>query len=154
MTEESSEKMVADSSGPAGRVLVVDDERNVLDALEAVLATEFEVVVARGVGEALRSLKTREFDALVTDYELTDGTGATLLTMVAERFPNVIGVLLTGHVDSPQVRTLQKSGRALVLFKPAKPRELIAWVRNSVAMSKLQRLTQNLKGKRSGGQSP
>ncbi|MEZ0230303.1 MAG: hypothetical protein ACAI25_16895 [Planctomycetota bacterium] len=40
---------------------------------------------------------------------------------------NVVGVLLTGHVDSIEVR-------------------------NSVAMSRLQRLTQNLKGKRAGGQ--
>jgi DNA-binding NtrC family response regulator len=139
-----------ETQGP-GRVLVVDDDANARDALEAVLGADFEVVVARGVGDALRILGEQSFDALVSDFELQDGNGANLLAIASERFPNVIGVLITGHIDSPEVRTLQKSGRALVLFKPAKPAELIAWVRNSVAMSRLQRLTENLR-RRSGGQ--
>jgi DNA-binding NtrC family response regulator len=137
--------------GP-GRVLVVDDDKNTLEVLEAVLASEFDVVVAKGVGEGLKLLSEQLFDALVTDFELSDGTGATLLTVAAERYPDVMSVLLTGHTDSVEVRNLQKSGRALVLFKPAKPSELLAWVRNSVAMSRLQRMTQNLRGKRTGGQ--
>ncbi len=109
--------------------------------------------LARGVGEALRTLKERPFDALVSDFELKDGDGATLLTVANERFPDVVGVLLTGHVDSIEVRNLQTSGRALVLFKPAKPSELLAWVRNAVAMARLQRLTKGIRGKRAGGQS-
>jgi DNA-binding NtrC family response regulator len=134
---------------PRGRVLVVDDDPNQRMSLESILALDHDVTAAAGVAEALRLMQEEVFDVVVTDFEMPDGTGADLLHAVEKAGRAMSMILITGHSEYATVRDLQKSGKALVLFKPVDPKELLGWIRNGVTMARLSAATSNLQ-KRAG----
>lgn len=125
-----------------GQVLVVDDDENQRLSLESILALDYDVCAAGGVEEASRLIARDTFDVVVTDYDMPDGTGEDVLRCVTRRGTPTSTILLTGHSEYAQVRDLQKSGRALVLFKPVDPVELLAWIKNGVTMARLSRATK------------
>lgn len=131
-------------TGSRGRLLVVDDDLVMLSTLQAILEEKFEVRIATGVRQGMTALEAGTFDVLVTDYEMQDGTGADLLKLVAERFPALYTILLTGKSGFAAVRTLQRNG-VLVLFKPIDPVDLLGWVKNGVAMAQLTKASDRLK---------
>ena len=60
----------------ASSVLVVDDEPGIRTALRAnFLRHGWRVEIASGVREAVRNLEGKEFDLIVTDIRMPDGTG-------------------------------------------------------------------------------
>ena len=84
------------------RLLFVDDEPKVLQGLERMLRPQrkqWEMFFAGGGEEALAMLATGPFDVIVTDMRMPGMDGATLLKQVQERFPSVIRVVLSGHVE-------------------------------------------------------
>jgi HD-like signal output (HDOD) protein len=84
------------------RILFVDDEPKVLEALQRMLRPQrkqWEMVFAGGGQEALAFLDTAPFDVIVTDMRMPVMDGAALLRHVQERFPSVIRVVLSGHVE-------------------------------------------------------
>jgi DNA-binding NtrC family response regulator len=129
-----------DASGKErGRVLVVDDEEALRLSLVAILEDEFDVVEAATLAEGRRRIDTESFDVLVSDFQLPDGRGDALIRHCAERAPATQRILLTGHSDYAAVRELQRSGSVLVIFKPTDPAQVLGWVRNSVALARVQK---------------
>jgi DNA-binding NtrC family response regulator len=79
------------------RVLVVDDDPDMLDALEMWLAREHEVLRATGLKDAMALLaEERTPDVILTDYDLGRHTGDELLAWVAVQYPQVRRILHTG----------------------------------------------------------
>ncbi len=111
-------------------VLVMDDEEPSRTSLETILRDHFVVATASTIAEARRAIDSGTFDAIVADYQLPDGTGAELLQDLRRRNVGIAKILLTGHADYGAVRELQGSGEFVVLFKPADPGQLIAWIRS------------------------
>lgn len=84
------------------RVLFVDDEPKVLEALERMLRPqrgEWEMVFAASGAEALQLLETRPFDVIVTDMRMPEMDGAQLLEQVQKRFPGVVRLVLSGYFE-------------------------------------------------------
>ena len=84
------------------RILFVDDEPRVLEALQRMLRPQrkrWEMLFAGGGEEALAILGSAPFDVIVTDMRMPGMDGARLLQHVKERFPSVIRVVLSGHVE-------------------------------------------------------
>jgi HD-like signal output (HDOD) protein/CheY-like chemotaxis protein len=84
------------------RILFVDDEPRILEGLQRMLRSQrnrWEMVFARGGDEALALLGSGPFDVIVTDMRMPGMDGARLLQQVQERFPSVIRVVLSGHVE-------------------------------------------------------
>jgi HD-like signal output (HDOD) protein len=84
------------------RILFVDDEPRVLEGLQRMLRPQrkrWEMVFAGGGEEALAILHSAPFDVIVTDMRMPAMDGARLLQHVKERFPSVIRVVLSGHVE-------------------------------------------------------
>jgi DNA-binding NtrC family response regulator len=79
------------------RVLIVDDERDVLEALEEVLSM-CDVVKAQSFDEAKELLETQYFDIAVLDIMGVDGY--KLLDIANQR--EVLAVMLTAHALSPE----------------------------------------------------
>jgi DNA-binding NtrC family response regulator len=84
----------------AKRLLIVDDEPDMLDFLDRVFRREYEVRRAQSVDEALRQLDAAPFDIIVTDRRMPRRSGLELLEIAAERQPQAVRVLLTGYADS------------------------------------------------------
>jgi DNA-binding NtrC family response regulator len=86
----------------AARLLIVDDEKDMLDFLERVFRRDFEVVRCASVDEAEQQLIRDGVpaDIVITDRRMPRRGGLELLEMVAARAPGTLRVLLTGFADS------------------------------------------------------
>ncbi len=86
------------------RILLVDDEINVLKALQRVFRQENYVVEMVTSGQAALDLLRREpFHLMISDYMMPGMTGAELLRQVKAIKPEVIRIMLTGHADTGAV---------------------------------------------------
>jgi len=82
------------------RVLFVDDDRAVLDAMERTLldtSSDYEVAFTTSVPEALRQLAESEFDVIVADMHMPETGGADLLTEVMRLYPQTVRILLSDN---------------------------------------------------------
>jgi DNA-binding NtrC family response regulator len=84
------------------RILLVDDDQDVLDTVADWLRLEHEVKVALGFPEALAALAAGPTpDAVITDYHMPPYFGDDLLGIVAERYPDTCRILHTGAQNGP-----------------------------------------------------
>jgi CheY-like chemotaxis protein len=84
------------------RVLLVDDDADVLDSLEGWLGRKHDVTVAPGLPEALAALARGPIpDIVITDWDLPPFCGDELLRIVASHFPAVCRVLHSGTPRPP-----------------------------------------------------
>jgi HD-like signal output (HDOD) protein len=84
------------------RVLFVDDEPRVLEAIERTLFqldVDWEVSFAEGGAAALLELEQAHFDVVVSDMRMPGMDGAALLTQVCEKYPHVARIVLSGQTD-------------------------------------------------------
>jgi HD-like signal output (HDOD) protein/CheY-like chemotaxis protein len=84
------------------RILFVDDEQRILDAMRRMLHSmrgEWETVFTSSGEAALAELESAPFDVIVSDMRMPGLDGATLLTRVQERFPEVVRIVLSGHTE-------------------------------------------------------
>ena len=82
-----------------GRLLLVDDEPGVLQALKRLFFRHHNVTLANSGAEALEILKTETFDIIISDMRMPAMSGAELLKACFENYPDMIRVLLTGYSD-------------------------------------------------------
>jgi HD-like signal output (HDOD) protein len=84
------------------RILFVDDERQVLDALRALLRPQrsrWEMAFVESGAQALAELERAPFDVIVADMRMPQMDGATLLTRVQERHPGVVRIVHSGYAE-------------------------------------------------------
>jgi two-component system KDP operon response regulator KdpE len=108
------------------RVLVVDDEPQILRALKVVLGgAGFDVVPAAGMEEALDAAAVRPPDAAIVDLVLPDGDGVEVTKRIREWSEMPILVLSAVGDESEKVRALN-AGADDYVTKPFGSDELIA----------------------------
>lgn len=110
------------------RLLLVDDERDVLLALAGYLELRgAELILASSSREAEAALRGEGGlpDLVVTDYRLgNDDDGVTLLNLLRARYgPSLPGIILTGESSPDTLRILAGSGYPM-LSKPVHPQDL------------------------------
>jgi len=72
-------------------ILMVEDDEMLLEFYEAVLAPEYEVLTAAGLGAALHILQERHVDAIACDLHLGGISGLELLRWISENLPGMLG---------------------------------------------------------------
>ncbi len=115
-----------------GRIVVVDDEETILEALEALLSPH-EVVTFTDPKRALAYIEeTDEVDVLITDLRLGLGTfnGFMLSAEVKRLKPDVKILLLSGYIDenSEEDRELASPFTDTLMSKPFEPERLLRTV--------------------------
>lgn len=78
------------------KVMVVEDDHDIREALGDWLSREHEVCLVAGVPEALARFGDERPDVVVTDLELPPHRGDELLATIAARDPGVVRILHTG----------------------------------------------------------
>ncbi|HTM19832.1 MAG TPA: response regulator, partial [Kofleriaceae bacterium] len=93
-------------SDPAGKpkLLVVDDEPDMLDFLERVFRRNYDVVRASCAEDALELLAASEFEVLITDQKMPRISGVQLLESIGDRYPRMVRVLISGFAEMPEVQ--------------------------------------------------
>jgi two-component system KDP operon response regulator KdpE len=113
-------------SEPTARILVVDDERQILRALKVILREGgYEVVEATSVEDALDHAAVRPPDAAIIDLMLPDGSGVDLCRRLREWSQMPILVLSAIGDEDAKVQALE-AGADDYVTKPFGPRELVA----------------------------
>jgi DNA-binding NtrC family response regulator len=82
------------------RILFVDDEEHILSALIRTLLDEpYDVVTASSAERALQIIEEQPFQVVVSDERMPGMDGATFLSILRERCPQTIRMMLTGHAS-------------------------------------------------------
>jgi two-component system response regulator PilR (NtrC family) len=103
----------------APRVLVVDDEPDLLDLMEITLSKMgLDTRRAATVGEARTLLDDERFDLCLTDMRLTDGSGLEVLQHIGERHPAMPVAVITAYGNTSNAVEALKAGAFDYLSKP------------------------------------
>ncbi|GAB4345232.1 MAG: GspE/PulE family protein [Gammaproteobacteria bacterium] len=93
------------------RLLIVDDEANVLKALKRVFREEnYAIETVSSAEEALERLAKQSFHVVISDYMMPGVNGAEFLKRVKAQWPDTIRIMLTGHADTNAVMGAIKEG--------------------------------------------
>ncbi len=104
---------------PNGRVLVVDDEQDLMLALVAALELDDYAVTGFGSSkDALAALRGGNFDVLLTDLMMPEIDGITLLRAGLEIDPNLVGLIMTGQGTVSTAVEALKLGAFDYILKP------------------------------------
>lgn len=116
------------------RVLLVDDEANVLSAIKRALMDEpYEIVTAGSGEEALRIMAAERFKVVVSDERMPGLSGADFLSRVCEQYPQTVRIMLTGHASVESTMKAVNRGEIYRFFtKPWNDHELIMALRSAV----------------------
>src|SRR5262250_1295693 len=115
------------------QILVVDDEEDLRTAIVEILTVEgFEVDQAVSAEEAGEKLSQTAYDVLITDHNLPGKTGVELLEESLVRYPEIIGVVITGYGTIETAVAAMKKGAYNYLAKPFKLVELPVMVRKGI----------------------
>jgi ActR/RegA family two-component response regulator len=117
------------------RVLLVDDDRGVLDMMQAALESrQFEVTPVTSVAEALSRIHTDKFDVLVTDQHMPGpADGFTLVSAMRSTQPEALTVVTSGNPDPEAAMSAILLQADEILAKPLNVGALGQLIRNRVA---------------------
>ncbi len=118
--------------GPSGRameqstllptMLLVDDEKHIVENLTEFLQSDFRVVSATHPREAIAILQQQPVDIIISDLRLPDMSGIDLLKQSIEIAPNCERILITAYADISNV--IQSINEAKVSYYLTKPIDL------------------------------
>ena len=101
------------------RILVVDDEPLVCDAVEMMLAFDGHTVeTATSGAEALACLDQAPFDLVITDYAMPQMKGDELAQRIKQLNPALPVVMITAHAEVLESTGTPLTGIAMVISKP------------------------------------
>lgn len=113
---------------PDEKVLLVDDEPRVLAGLRRRLSDRFHILTAESAAEAIQILESGEnIGAVVVDMRMPERDGLDMLVEIAENWPNVRRLMLTGNTDQETAANAVNRGRVFRFFrKPCDADQLAA----------------------------
>ncbi len=121
------------------RVLFVDDEPNVLDAIQRTLRKQVELRTATSGADALRLLKEEgPFALVISDMRMPSMSGAQFLAKVREISPDTVRMILSGQADLPATIAAVNEGHIYrFLSKPCPLDQLMAAVTDGLKQYRL-----------------
>lgn len=119
---------------PPQRILIVDDEEDILTAMAAFLANSFpkaDIVTAVNGLEAFELMQKQPVDLVLTDYRMPVLDGLALLERISLKWPDIPTVLVTAFPDMHlAIGALNKGHVRQFLTKPLDPPALNEVVAN------------------------
>jgi two-component system response regulator PilR (NtrC family) len=107
------------------RVLVVDDERSMQEFLEIFFRSEgYDVVTAGDVESARLHLEGDDFDVVISDIQMPDGSGLDLLDAVHELSPESVVIMITAFASTETAIAAMRQGAYDYVTKPFKVDEI------------------------------
>jgi two-component system response regulator HupR/HoxA len=116
-------------------VLVIDDERPLLDVYAAALSSRFDVSTATSVKEADVLLRQKKFKVVVSDHLMPGGNGMGFLVRVREEYPEMQRVLVTAYMKPEMLlRSVNEAALFRYLLKPISLAELTKVVQEAAKL--------------------
>jgi nitrogen regulation protein NR(I) len=122
------------------KILVVDDERNVLRAFEDILAARgHEVVCASGAEEAMRRLKDADLNLVILDVCLPGMNGLDALAQIRQIQPTLPVIVMTGQGTTDTAIEATKRGAFDYQLKPFEPAEMLQTIVKALEAARLMK---------------
>ena len=130
------------------RILLVDDEQNVLNALRRELEDDYEIETFSNPAEALQRCHETRFDLVVADYQMPEMNGIQFLSQFGRLQPDATRLILSGQADtSVLVKAINESHIYRFIDKPWGQAELAVTLAQALAYRKVllenRRLTES-----------
>lgn len=131
---ERQEKALPPASTTRPTLLVVDDERDVLDSVRDWLRIDYRVVTFQRGAEALEYLRSGQVaDVILCDQRMPEMTGVEVLCQAKAIRPETTRLLFTAYIDIRTVIDAINQGHVFrYIAKPCDPDELSVVVRQAV----------------------
>lgn len=129
------------------KILVVDDDLNILRVLKMRLESEdYIVTTVSEAQEAIDKVKEEEFDLALLDLKLAQGNGIELMETLHNIHPEMPVIILTAYGTIESAVEAMKKGAYSYLTKPFDHQELLLQIRNGIEKNKLAKEIKRLKG--------
>ena len=110
----------------SGQILIVEDNRDCLQAAQKVLEREgYSVRTAMNVDDGLALLRTNRFDLVVCDYRMPGKTGLDLFNEIKRQGWETAVLMITADANTAAIREAREAGALQVIDKPVRRNELL-----------------------------
>jgi two-component system response regulator VicR len=109
------------------KILVVDDEPDILELIKDILKSKYEVYTAKNVKEAVSTLEKVKIDLIILDIMMPQIDGWDFLWMIrgSEKYREIPVIIVTARADAEDKLIGLKEGVKDYIVKPFLPNELI-----------------------------
>ncbi len=129
-------------------ILIVDDEKGILDALSAVLDDEgYTVSTAENGSEALKKIKDDTPSVILLDVWLPDIDGLEILREIRSAYPGVAVIVMSGHGTIETAVRATKLGAYDYIEKPLSMERVHLIVKHAIEQQRLELENVQLKGR-------
>ncbi|HZT68311.1 MAG TPA: sigma-54 dependent transcriptional regulator [Terriglobia bacterium] len=126
-------------SPKTGSILIIDDEADVLESLDALLRTErYETVTATTAAEGLKKFDKEPFDLVLLDISLPDSSGIDVLRSIKRDSPETPVIMITAYDSSQVAFQASREGAESYVTKPWDNDKLLLEIRNLLDRSRLR----------------
>ncbi len=128
-----------------GKLLVIDDEPEIIRSLKRQFRKRYEVYVAESAEGGYKIMTENEIHVIISDQRMPGMTGTEFFRAVKSRFPDAIRLILTGYADIRAVIGAINDGNIFrYITKPWEPGELDTIVDQAFEHYRLTRQNRQL----------
>ncbi|MDN3514893.1 MAG: sigma-54 dependent transcriptional regulator [Candidatus Brocadia sp.] len=131
---------------PGEKILVIDDDINILEVIQMRLqAWGYYVRIARDGREAKEALSGASFNLAIIDLRLSEEDGVELMEEIIRCFPNLPVIILTAHGSIESAVEAMKRGAYSYITKPFHNEDLALHIKNAMEKQYLAREIEHLR---------
>jgi len=128
---------------PRGRVLIVDDEKVILDLTAIILKNRgYQVFTALSAKEAFVIVEEQKPELVLLDYMMPNVDGLTALKEIRRRFPETYVIMFTGKGSEEIAVELMKAGASDYILKPFNNQDMVERIESVLKLRSVE--LQNL----------
>jgi DNA-binding NtrC family response regulator len=115
-------------------ILVVDDEKLILNSIKHVLRSEnYHLLTAQSGIEGLKLLKKHNVQLVISDQKMPKMTGVEFLKQVKVLYPEILTIMLTAHDETKiAIDAIKEAGVYKFILKPWENKDLIITIRRAL----------------------
>lgn len=102
---------------PKYTILIVEDDQSMRDTLEAILKTEYKIIMSANGMDATKKLKDNAVHIAIIDILLPDIKGTEVLKMIKKKYPDIECIMVSVVQDSETIVECIKNGACDYLTK-------------------------------------
>jgi putative nucleotidyltransferase with HDIG domain len=124
------------------KILIIDDEPNVLAVLHSLLSEQYDCTTARSAAEALEHLKQRAFDLVLSDIMMPGMSGLELLQKITRLTRETVVILISGNLNIQSAIEALRRGAFDYVTKPFNLSDVETAVRRALRHQSLLKANQ------------
>lgn len=131
------------------KILVVDDERIILELTSMILRSMgYEVLTAESGQEGLKAVAKESPAVVLLDYTMPVMDGMTALRKIREGFPETYVIMFTGKGSEEVAVELMKAGASDYILKPFNNQDLVERIEHVLRLRRIELLNKELREER------